>query len=122
MSITRGDIYFITMPSQNTKAKHSCEKGRRPGVVVSSNIGNKTGRVILCCPITTKIKELSCNVNIAWSADSRPSQVLCNHITAIPIEMLTKRCGGLTEEEMWAVNAALLKSLGIRVNYEEVKE
>lgn len=118
--INKGDIFYITMPIHETDRPHSCEIGYRPCVVVSSNVGNRTGRVALVCPITTKIKKLSCNVDIQWTKDGRQSQVLCNHITAVPIEMLVKCEGRISTDELRNVNVGMLKSLGIRVNYDEV--
>lgn len=118
--VDKGNIFYTTMPTHETDIPHSCEKGYRPCVVVSSNVGNHTGRVALICPITTKIKKLSCNVDIAWTKDGRPSQVLCNHITAVPMETLTVYVGNLSSDELREVNVAMLKSLGIRLNYNEV--
>lgn len=118
--VMRGNIYFVRMPRQQIK-EHSCEIGRRPVVVVSSNPGNRTSRVVMVCPITTKIKNISCNVNINWSTITVPMQVLCNQITTIPIEALGELVGILTETDMRNVNIGILKSLGIKLNYEEVK-
>lgn len=112
--IKRGDIFFAEMPEPCTAQPHCCEIGRRPVVVVSSDIGNKTSRVMLVCPMTTKVKNISCNVNVTWTFDGRHSQVLCNHITTMPIECFEQRVGSLTREEMQAVNKGLLMCLGLK--------
>lgn len=120
--ITRGSIYYVTMPIHDTTEPHSCEKGYRPVVVVSSNVGNNTSNVVMVCPITTKIKDLSCNVRIAWNIRGKQSQILCNQIVAIPRAMLKVCRGYITLQEQRAVDIAMLISLGININYNEVRE
>lgn len=117
----RGEIYFVKMPEHTTTSRHSCEWGYRPVVVVSSEIGNRTADIVMACPVTTRIKRLSCNVDINWSLDGRQSQVLCNQIVTLPKAELRFCRGRLTPDELRNVNNAMLISLGIRANYEEVK-
>lgn len=114
MLIQRGDIFYADMPIYNTVKPNCCERGRRPCVVVSSNIGNATSRVLLVCPVTTRLKPLSCNVDIQWTKNGRQSQVLCNHIMVMPVEALTKCWGHVTYDELQAIDNAILLSLGIR--------
>ena len=118
----RGTIYFVRMPEHKTTQAHSCERGYRPVVVVSSHAGNRTSDIAMVCPITTKIKELSCNVKIGWSMDGRPSQVLCNQIVTIPKSELVYRRGFVTLEEQKEIDIAMCISLGININYNEVKD
>lgn len=117
----RGLIYFVKMPEHTTAAKHSCEWGYRPVVIVSSEVGNRTSNIVMACPITTRIKSLSCNVNISWNIDGRQSQVLCNQIITLPKSECKLCRGGLTAEEMCNVENAMLISLGMRTRYEEAK-
>lgn len=118
----RGTIYFVKMPEHKTALPHSCERGYRPVVVVSSHAGNKTSDIAMVCPITTKIKNLSCNVNIEWSYDGRPSQVLCNQIVTIPKSELKYKRGFVTLDEQKRIDIAMCISLGINIDYEEVKD
>ena len=117
----RGNIYFAKMPEQDVNV-HSCESGIRPVVVVSSQIGNRTNNTVIVCPITTKIKHKSCNVDIEWSNNGKQSQVLCNQIQTIPKSILTFPCGYVTLEEQRKIDIALLISLGINIDYEGVKD
>lgn len=110
----RGNIYFVRMPEHKTASAHSCEWGYRPVVIVSSEAGCATSNIVMACPVTTKIKELSCNVKINWSADYRPSQVLCNQIVTIPKSELKVCKGTVTQEELNKINKAMLISLGIK--------
>lgn len=118
----RGSIYFMDMPDHPDVGTHSCELGRRPVVVVSSNIGNRTNSTVMVCPITSKIKHLSCNVTIEWNCDGKASQVLCNQIVTVPKAKLGPRCGHITLEEQKRVDIAMCISLGINVNYNEVRD
>lgn len=118
----RGSIYFVQMPEHKTTEPHSCEKGYRPVVVVSSHIGNKSSDIVMACPITTKIKHLSCNVDIAWTYDGRPSQVLCNQIITLPKSELIIKRGWVTLEEQRQIDIAMCISLGINMDYNEVKD
>lgn len=47
----KGDIVWLNFSPQSGRA----QKGRRPALVVSASIYNKTG-LLLACPITSKIK------------------------------------------------------------------
>ena len=117
----RGEIYFVKMPEHTTVSKHSCEWGHRPVVVVSSEAGNRSSDIVMACPITTRIKHLSCNVDIEWSLDGRESQVLCNQIITLPKSELRFCRGRLSTDDLRKVNIGMLISLGIQVNYEEVR-
>ena len=118
--VMKGAIYFVRMPEQKSTEQHSCEYGHRPVVVVSSNVGNRTADIVMVCPITTKIKELSCNVRIGWTSAGKPSQVLCNQIVTVPKSELTDRRGYVTLDEQRRIDIAMCISLGINVDYNEV--
>ena len=110
----RGDIYFVKMPEHINTSKHSCERGYRPVVVVSSETGNKSSDIVMACPITTKIKSLSCNVKIHWSINDKPSQVLCNQIVTLPKSELLYKRGSVTLEEQKRIDIAMCISLGVK--------
>ena len=118
----RGAIYFVNMPEHKDTSRHSCEAGYRPVVIVSSHAGNRTSDIVMACPITTKIKELSCNVKIGWSSDGRPSQVLCNQIVTLPKSELICRRGHVTLEEQKQIDIAMLISLGINIDRRKVRD
>lgn len=117
----RGNIYFVRMPDHRAQT-HSCERGYRPVVVVSSHAGNRTSDIVMVCPITTKVKHLSCNVDIGWSMDTRQNQVLCNQIVTIPKSELMYPRGRISLEEQKKVDIALCISLGINIDYSEVRD
>lgn len=111
-----GEIYFVQMPS----AQGSCQQGLRPVVIVSSYAGCRTNGTVMVCPITTKQKPLSCNVTIDWSVNGTQSQVLCNQITTIPTSILQDYVGSVSIDEQRRISIAMLISLGIKTNYDEV--
>lgn len=119
-TVNRGDVYMVQMPIQDNTIPHSVEQGYRPVVVVSSEVGCRTSGIVMVCPITTKIKKLSCNVDTSWTACGKPSQILCNQIVTMPKSQMVNYKGFVPKDEMQKVNVAMLVSLGIRVNYQEV--
>jgi mRNA-degrading endonuclease toxin of MazEF toxin-antitoxin module len=118
--VRRGNVYMVKMPEQNNDIPHSVEQGWRPVVVVSSEVGCRTSGIVMVCPITTKIKKLSCNVDTTWTSSGKPSQILCNQIVTMPKAEMVNYKGYIPKEEMRNVNIAMLLSLGIKVNYQEV--
>ena len=119
-NVSRGDVYMVQMPIQTSDKPHSVEQGHRPVVIVSSEVGCRTSGIVMVCPITTKIKKLSCNVDTSWTAHGKQSQILCNQIMTMPKSQMVEYKGFVPKEEMQKVNIAMLVSLGIRVNYQEV--
>lgn len=109
--IFKGDVYIVKLPEQTDC---SVETGVRPVVVVSSNIGCRTADIVMVCPITTRLKRLSCNVDISWTLDNRPSQVLCNQIMTIPKDLLQYYKGYIPTHEIRQIERAIMLSLGIR--------
>lgn len=116
----RGNIYFVNLPLQITDLKHSVEQGHRPVVIVSSNVGNRTSNVVMVVPITTKCKRLSCNVDIGWTQSGQQCQALCNQIITMPKQEMVQYKGHVTDDELRRIDIAMLISLGIKVNYNEV--
>lgn len=111
--ILRGSVYFIDIPEDKTFFNNSVEQGTRPCVVVSSQKGCDTSSIVMVCPITTRIKKHSCNVDISYLCAGKPSQVLCNQIITVPKSSLIRYKGYVSNREMLRVNDAIRLSLGI---------
>ena len=75
----------------------------------------------MVCPITTKVKKLSCNVDIEWNVNGKQSQILCNQIITIPQAYLKTRVGRISLAEQRKVDVAMCISLGINIDYNEVR-
>jgi mRNA interferase MazF len=110
----RGSIHYCEMPKIQGIQHHSIQKGYRPVVIVSSLAGSMSNDNVMVCPLTTKIKDLSCNVNISYSTEKySQSQVLCNQIITVPKQTLKPTNCYVTPEELQEIDKALLISLGI---------
>ena len=92
LDYARGSIFYCNLP--DIQGYHSVEKGYRPVVIVSSLIGIISSDIVMICPLTTRHKKLSCNVDISYG----DSQILCNQIMTVPKMSLTKRSGCITEQ------------------------
>ena len=106
--IRRGDIYYIS-GTENYGAE---QKGNRPAVIVSNDVGNYHSPVVEAVYLTTKQKNhLPTHVKI-HSAEA-PSIVLCEQISTIDKSRLEKCLGHVTDDEMKEIDKAIAISLDI---------
>lgn len=98
--VNRGEIYYI----QNTVAVGSEQtSNNRPAIIVSNSQNNRFSRVVEVVYLTTKEKNpLPTHVKI--DSIDRPSTALCEQIHSVS-----------TEEEMKAIDAALMVSLDLGI-------
>lgn len=112
----RGDIYFIkaheAIGSETAKA--------RPGVLVSNNILNATSPVVEVVYLTTKPKK-DMPTHATIHATGTSSTAICEHIDHVDKTLIDNWVGTCTEEEMRAVDKALLCSLGLDASVPEYK-
>lgn len=104
----RGEIYYIqrrdTFGSEITKA--------RPAIVVSNDALNATSGTVEVVFLTTQPKkDLPTHVTIRSTGVE--STALCEQISTVSTLLVGNLCGVCTEQEMGAVSAAMLASLGI---------
>lgn len=104
----RGEIYYIdrrdTIGAETRKA--------RPAVIVSNDVLNATSEVVEVVYLTTQPKkEMPTHVTI-W-ATGVESTALCEHIDHVSTMLVGDYCGTCTEEEMDAIDKALLCSLSL---------
>lgn len=113
----RGEIYFIksheVTGSETAKA--------RPGVIVSNNVLNATSTVVEVVYLTTKPKK-DMPTHATINATGIPSIALCEHIDHVDKSRLDNWLGMCSEEEMQAIDQALLCSLGIEAPNQDNKE
>ena len=110
LDYTRGSIWWASLPQLQ---RSSVQGGYRPVVIVSSIAGCLSSDIVQICPITTRVKPLSININIHPINKGLPNQVLTNQIMTIPKNLLSKPSGFLSKEEMEQVEEGILLSLGI---------
>lgn len=104
----RGEIYYIarrdTVGSELMKA--------RPGVIVSNDSLNTSSPVVEVVYCTTKPKKDQ-PTHVEIETTGAPCVVLCEQIDSVSTALVGKRCGTCTDEEMAAIDRALLHSLGL---------
>lgn len=104
----RGEVYIVksryTVGSEIAKA--------RPAVIVSNDLLNATAEVVEVVYLTTKPKkDLPTHVSI--QATGVRSTALCEQIDSVSLQLVCGRVGVCSEEEMAAVDRALMCSLGV---------
>lgn len=95
----QGELWYADL----NPAKGSEQAGLRPVVILSGNLLNTHLNIIICCPLTTKIKNYKGNLVLEPNKKngiSKPSEVLTFHIRSISKERLVRRIGQISEEEV----------------------
>lgn len=110
----RGNIYYIyrrhTLGAEIANA--------RPAVIVSNDALNATSGVVEVVYLTTSPKkEMPSHAQI--EATGITSTALCEQVDTISKQLIGHYCGTCTEEEMRAIDKALLWSLGVTVEPDE---
>ena len=112
MEIHRGDIVYIE--KRNDTIGHEQYSGR-PAVVVSNDKGNMSSGTVEVVYLTTQPKhDIPTHVQIR--STGRLSTALCEQIWTISTERIGNLIGSVTEEEMAALEEAILISLGVTQN------
>ena len=111
----RGELYYIarrdTIGAEIAKA--------RPGIIVSSDALNATSEVVMVVYLTTQPKrEMPTHVTI--ESTGLRSTAICEHIDHVSKMLVGDYCGTCSDEEMDAINLAMLSALGIELD--EVEE
>lgn len=111
----RGDIYIVKNNRPTTG--HEMAKSR-PAVIVSSDGLNATSEVVEVVYLTTQPKkELPTHASL--SSTGRESTACCEQIDSVAVQRLGHYCGQVTDDEMAAIDAALLASLGLQASQPE---
>lgn len=95
----QGEIWYANL----NPIKGQEQAGIRPVVIVSGNLLNTYLNIVICCPLTTKIKNYKGNVVLQPTAKNKlkhASEILTFHIRSISKERLTKKIGEITTEEI----------------------
>ena len=90
--------------------KGSEQAGWRPVVIVSGNLANTYLNTVICCPLTSKVKNYKGNVVLQPNADNKlkkASEILTFHIRSISKERLVKKIGSITESELSSIKKGL---------------
>lgn len=90
----RGDVVWIDF---NPQAGHE-QTGKRPALVLSPKAYNEQVGLMLCCPITTKIKGYPFEVSI--TAIDRPGVVLSDQIKSVDWRARNAKKAGTVERAL----------------------
>lgn len=102
----RGDVYRFKMP----KGLGHEQQGERFGVVVQSDVMLRRS-VVVVAPTSRSAKPASFRPEVEVAGDV--SRVLVEQVGAVDVQLLGRRVGRLTAEEMWSVDDALAVVLGL---------
>ncbi len=85
----RSEIYLVDLGTDNL----GCEQnGLRPAVIISNNIGNSMGSIVVIAPLTTAPKKLPIHVKIGRECGlTKDSYILTEHIRSISKERFFSR-------------------------------
>lgn len=110
MSFTRGDIYYV---DASAAVGHEQQSGR-PAVIVSNDKCNKHSPVLEVVYLTTAAKT-SLPTHVTIRSAPRVSTALCEQVYSVDTSRVGDFCGRCTEQELRAINTALLISLGLNM-------
>ena len=102
----QGEIWYANL----NPIKGQEQSGMRPVVVISGNLLNTHLNIVICCPLTTKIKNYKGNVVLQPSAKNKlkqASEILTFHIRSISKERLTKKVGEITADDIRKIKQTL---------------
>jgi mRNA interferase MazF len=86
------------------------QAGMRPVVIISGNLLNTYLNIVICCPLTSKIKNYKGNVVLQQTNNNKlkqASEILTFHIRSISKERLTKKIGEITANELHIIKQTL---------------
>jgi mRNA interferase MazF len=95
----QGEIWYAHLDP----VKGSEQSGYRPVVIISGNLLNQYLPVVICFPLTTKIKNYKGNLVLepdAMNNITQRSEVLTFHIRSVAKERLQEKIGILTEPQI----------------------
>ena len=105
----KGEIYYI---GHSPNYLGSEQAGGRPAIIVSNNANNSNSTVYEIVYLTTQDKPpLPTHVTIRSS--NRISTALCEQVASVSLDRFGDYIGEVTEEEMRALNIALMISFDL---------
>jgi len=102
----QGELWYANL----SQVVGSEQAGMRPLLIISGNLLNTYLNVVICCPLTTKIKNYK--GNLVLNPDnvnnlSETSEVLTFHVRSVSKSRLVKKIGNVSKEELRLVKKCL---------------
>lgn len=86
------------------------QAGYRPVLIISGNLLNKYLKIVIACPLTTKIKNYKGNLVLKPTKQNgldKTSEVLVFHVRSISQDRLVSKIGNISEEQLNQLNVGL---------------
>ncbi|MCF6359624.1 MAG: type II toxin-antitoxin system PemK/MazF family toxin [Cyclobacteriaceae bacterium] len=102
----QGEIWFANL----NPTKGSEQSGFRPLVIISGNMLNEHLKVVITCPLTTKIKNYKGNVVLQPGEINKltqSSEILTFHIRSVSKERLVRKIGNISDDELAIIKQGL---------------
>lgn len=90
--------------------KGSEQGGRRPAVIVSGDLMNKYLKVVIVCPLTTKVKNYKGNLILEpdkLNGLEEKSEVLTFHLRSVSKERLKNKLGSISKREVDLIKSTI---------------
>jgi len=108
-SPTRGEVWWVAFdPAVGGEIRKT-----RPAVVVSNDVANRVLNRVVVVPLSTRTTKVYPGEALL-TFGGRPAKAMADQIRAISKSRLARRGGTVSEDEMRAVEDAVLLHLGIR--------
>ena len=109
MKILRGDVYWVNLdPTVGTETKK-----RRPGLIVSSNIGNSNSSRVIIAPITSNVKKIY-PFEVLLKSNDKQGKAMLDQIRAVDKRRLSGFFFRASDDEMLKVNQAIKLVLDLK--------
>ncbi|MEN9998439.1 MAG: hypothetical protein RI922_1429 [Bacteroidota bacterium] len=95
----QGEIWYANL----NPTKGSEQAGHQPVVIISGNLLNAHLPIVICCPLTTQIKNYKGNVVLQPTSKNKldkPSEILTFHIRSCSKDRLSKKLGVISKQEL----------------------
>ena len=102
----QGELWYANL----NPVKGSEQAGMRPLLIISGNLLNTYLNVVICCPLTTKIKNYKGNLVLQPDSSNNlieTSEVLTFHIRSVAKEHLIRKIGKISKDELRQVKKCL---------------
>ena len=110
--MNQGEIWYTNL----NPTERSEQAGFRTVVIISGNLLNKYANVVVCCPLTTKLKNYHGNLILSPTPQNgltETSEVLTLHVCSLAKSSLKQHIGTLSKSEI----AKILKCLNEILTY-----
>ena len=102
----QGEIWYANL----NPTKGSDQAGHRPVVIISGDLLNAHLPIVICCPLTTQIKNYKGNLVLEPSPENglkERSEVFTFHIRSISKERCVQKIGRIPNKDLKEIRKAL---------------